>query len=134
LYANEPSKTQSIIRELLSENYFNTPLGLNGNDDCGQMSAWFIFNSLGFYPVNPASAEYLVGTPKFDKISIKFPQSNEELTITSNDSYNNIYVKSVTIDNDQLSTPVITHKQLLSMKNLNFNLEIEPQTWGVDTL
>lgn len=134
LYANEPSKAQSTIRGLLTDNYFNTPRGISGNDDCGQMSAWFIFNSFGFYPMNPASAEYMVGTPKFDKITIKLPQSQEELTITSNDAYNNIYVESVQIDNNQLIIPVITHKQLLAMKSLNFNLNNEPQQWGVDTL
>ncbi|KAG5643250.1 hypothetical protein DXG03_001300, partial [Asterophora parasitica] len=66
-------KTQTRVREIAQANYNNTPTGLSGNEDCGQMSAWYIFSALGFYPVNPVSGEYVVGSPFFDKITINLP-------------------------------------------------------------
>ncbi|KIY52765.1 glycoside hydrolase family 92 protein [Fistulina hepatica ATCC 64428] len=66
-------KSQERIRVTAQENYNNTPEGLSGNEDCGQMSAWYIFSALGFYPVNPVSGEYILGSPFFDKISIDLP-------------------------------------------------------------
>jgi len=81
-------KSQAKVREIARENYNNTPTGLSGNEDCGQMSAWFIFSSMGFYPVNPVSGEYVVGSPLFEKISINLnPLSSittpKALTITA---------------------------------------------------
>lgn len=98
LYANNPSETQSLIRKILRNNYFNTPIGMLGSDDCGQMSSWFVFNAMGFYPVNPASGKYLIGTPLFDKMEIQLPQSEYKLEINAGPgAKEKPYVEAVTI-------------------------------------
>jgi predicted alpha-1,2-mannosidase len=134
LYANNPSKAQALIRSLLKDNYFNSPTGLSGNDDCGQMSAWYIFNSMGFYPVNPSSAEYIIGTPLFDKIEIKFPQSDAVLTIVGDGAAAKPYVESVSLDQKDLVKPVLSHADLLSASSLVFKLSSSPADWGKNTL
>jgi len=81
-YAGNPSKTQEKIWEHTPLNYKNAPDGLSGNDDCGQMSAWYIFSSMGFYPVRPGSGEYVVGSPLFPRIEFDLPDPyNNKLTI-----------------------------------------------------
>lgn len=134
MYANAPDKVQSTVRSLLQDNYYNSPIGINGNEDCGQMSAWYIFNAIGFYPVNPASAEYIIGAPLFDKVEIKFPQSEHVLTITAAGAPSNLYVKGVSVDGQQKKSPVITHKTLLHAEQIVFEMATEPQEWGKNTV
>ena len=134
LYANEPAKAQAMIRTLMKENYFNDGVGLSGNEDCGQMSAWYIFNAMGFYPVNPASAEYIIGTPYFDKMEVKLPQSKEKLTITAPGAANNMYIQSLLIDNEEIRSPVLTHEVLLKSSSMTYKMENTPQEWAKDML
>lgn len=134
MYANEPAKMQSTIRGLLNDNYFNTPIGLSGNDDCGQMSAWYVFNTMGFYPVNPASAEYMVGTPLFDKITVKFPQAENTLVISSTGARNKPYVQSFSVDGAEIQTPILKHTDLLGAQSIEFTMSDKPQTWGAGVL
>jgi predicted alpha-1,2-mannosidase len=133
-YANQPAKAQSTIRSLLSENYFNSPVGLSGNDDCGQMSSWYVLNALGMYPMNPASAEYVVSTPLFDQATVKFPQSDATLTITAKGAQSSPYVAGVSVDGVAISKPVFTHEMILSAKEIVFEMSAEPQTWGANQL
>ena len=79
-YAGAPSKTQERVRDLLDHQYDNQPDGLSGNEDCGQMSAWYVISSLGFYAVNPASGNYVFGTPLFDKATVRVG-SHQQLII-----------------------------------------------------
>ncbi len=72
-YTGHPYKTQEIIRQVFDRFYLPTREGLSGNDDCGQMSAWYIFSAIGFYPVDPASGEYLIGAPQFHEITLLLP-------------------------------------------------------------
>ena len=64
-YGGQPWKTQAKVREIAHAEYSNMPSGIDGDDDCGQMSAWYLFTALGFYPVNPASGDYMIGSPLF---------------------------------------------------------------------
>lgn len=98
------------------------------------MSAWYVFNTLGFYPVNPASAEYLIGTPYFDKVTIRLPQTEEVLTITAPGARENMYVAGVRLDGDETDSPVLKHDRLMQLKELSFEMASAPQEWGRDQL
>jgi putative alpha-1,2-mannosidase len=108
--------------------------------DCGQMSAWYIYNALGFYPVNPASGEYVIGTPKFDKVDVRFPQTpahtkiSSKLTITANGAADNQYVRGVSLNGKVLKSPILTHQQVMAGLHLDFDMSNEEQTWSVDTI
>jgi len=73
--AGQPWKTQKMVRDILLTQYNDQPNGLCGNEDCGQMSAWYVFSAMGFYPVNPADGNYYIGSPLFDKSSIKISEN-----------------------------------------------------------
>ncbi|KAK7001649.1 glycoside hydrolase family 92 protein [Favolaschia claudopus] len=128
--AGAASKTQERVREIAKANYNNTPIGLSGNEDCGQMSAWYLFSALGFYPVNPASGDYVVGSPFFDKATIHLPGHTKPLVITSAGAPNAPYVRGLSIDGKEVKSTVISHKQIATGGNLQFEMSKEPQTWG----
>jgi putative alpha-1,2-mannosidase len=102
--------------------------------DCGQMSSWYILNSLGFYPVNPASAEYLIGSPVFDKVEVQFPLAASPLTITAEGASGKPYVAGVAVDGQSIAAPVLQHKTLMQTKSLDFSMSAEPQMWGANQL
>lgn len=83
-YAGQPWRTQELTRTLLDAMYAPTPAGVIGNEDCGQMSAWYVFSSLGFYPVCPGSNEFVLTTPLFEKAVVRL-SGGRTLTITAND-------------------------------------------------
>src|SRR5690606_25236360 len=76
-YAGSPWKTQERVQQIMASMYKPTPDGISGNEDCGQMSAWYVFSAMGFYPVNPASGIYVLGSPLFEKISIDVGNSKQ---------------------------------------------------------
>ena len=132
-YIGKPWKTQEKIWEHTPLNYRNAPDGLSGNDDCGQMSAWYIFSSMGFYPVCPGSGEYVIGSPMFSKIVLKLPEPyNKTITISAKGvEQGNKYIKSVTIDGRPITKPFISHKELFACDNLVFEMSPTPTNWGV---
>ncbi|KAI0762350.1 glycosyl hydrolase family 92-domain-containing protein [Fomes fomentarius] len=132
--AGAASKSQELIRDIAKSNYNNSVDGLSGNEDCGQMSAWYIFSALGFYPVNPVSAEYVIGTPFFDKVTIDLPGANKPLVITSIGAPTKIYIKSVTINGKELDTPHLAHEDIASGGHIVFEMSETPQEWGSSTL
>lgn len=124
-YVGKPWKTQKIARELMGSLYSNTPDGLCGNDDCGQMSAWYLFSAMGFYPVAPGSGEYAIGSPIFDKVTINLraPYPNKKIKIIArNVSEKNKYVKSVSIDGKKLDKPFISHKDIVGCNEIVFEM------------
>ena len=131
-YAGQPWKTQEKIWEHSFKNYKNAPNGLIENDDCGQMSAWLIFSSMGFYPVCPGSGEYAIGVPLFSKITLNLPAPyNNRITISAKGfSSENKYIKSVTIDGKPLLKPFISHAELVKCDDLVFEMTDKPSTWG----
>lgn len=131
-YVGQPWKTQEKIWEHTPLNYRNAPDGLSGNDDCGQMSAWLTFSSLGFYPVCPGSGEYVVGSPLFEKIILDLPEPyNKNIIITARGvEEGKKYIKSLSIDGQPLDKPFISHKQLVSCDEIVFEMSEIPTDWG----
>ncbi|CDO69453.1 Glycoside Hydrolase Family 92 protein [Trametes cinnabarina] len=133
--AGAATKSQERIREVAKVKYNNSINDLSGNEDCGQMSAWYIFSAFGFYPVNPVSATYVIGTrPFFEKITIDLPNAKRPLVITSPGAPNKPYVRSVTVNGRMLDSPVLQHADIASGGSIHFEMSAEPQAWASDTL
>ena len=132
-YAGLPSKAQSMVRKgMLASGYANTPEGLPGNDDCGQISAWWLFGAMGFYPVNPASGVYMIGTPLFDQMTFNIP-NGKIFTITAVNNFPaNVYIQSATLNGNPLDVPFITWAQIQAGGELSFVLGSTPSKWAAD--
>ena len=113
-------------------NYRNAPDGLSGNDDCGQMSAWLVFSSMGFYPVCPGSGEYVVGSPLFSKITLNLPAPyNKKIRIKAPGvDEGKKYIKSLTMDGKPVTKPFIKHSDLVSCNELVFEMSDLTTDWG----
>lgn len=128
-YCGQPWKTQELIRKHTRINYRNTPDGVNGNDDCGQMSAWYIFSVMGFYPVTPGSNEFAIGAPQFPetRITLNVNGKNKTLTIKAeNLSEKNKYIREIFIDNKQLNRPFINYFDLINAETIRFVMTDKP--------
>jgi predicted alpha-1,2-mannosidase len=127
-WVGEPEKAQKILTEVIRNNYRNTADGITGNDDCGQMSAWYIFTTLGFYPVAPASGEYAIGRPFFPKavLHLTFPRQNTFTILAHHLSPENNYVKSVKLDGQLLTTPFLKYSDLFNHQTLEFEMCAAP--------
>ena len=121
-YIDKPWKTQNIIREILETQYKNEPNGHCGNEDCGQMSSWYIFSSLGFYPVNPAEGLYQFGSPIFDKATINLENGKQFKIETINNSLDNKYIESISLNGIELNKTYITHKDIMKGGTLVFTM------------
>lgn len=119
-YVNKPWKTQKIVRQILETQYKNTPKGLCGNEDCGQMSSWYVLSSLGFYPVNPAQSVYSFGSPMFEKATINLENNKKFVVETKNNSKDNIYIQSVELNHRKINRNYITHKEIMQGGTLVF--------------
>lgn len=133
-YAGMPWKTQELIHKICTEFYINTPDGLIGNEDCGQMSAWFILSSMGFYPVCPGTGEYVLGTPLFDEVTIHLENGKQFVVQTKNRSANNYYVGQTTYNGKSYSNSYLTHGMLQNGGQFQFVLSAKPNIkWGVQS-
>ncbi|MEU6657933.1 GH92 family glycosyl hydrolase [Streptomyces sp. NPDC046821] len=128
--AGQPWKTQEKVRQLAAANYANRTDGLSGNEDCGQMSAWYVLSSLGIYPVNPASAKYAVGSPFFDRAEVQLPAASRPLVITAKGAAKNPYVSSLSLNGKSVNQPVLSHADLLKGGKLRFTMSRTRQNWG----
>lgn len=124
-FVGEPWKTQAMTRTLLDEMYAPTPEGIIGNEDCGQMSAWYIFTSLGFYPVCPGSGEYALTAPLFERATVKLP-NGRTLMVTANDPAKNHYIESVTLNGVPITRNYIVFDELIGGGELHFTLSATP--------
>ena len=130
-YANKPWKTQYWVREILKTQYNTTPEGLSGNEDCGQMSAWYVFSSIGLYPFNPASGEYQIGSPIFEKTTIKVSESTYFTIIAENASDENIYIQSALLNGKEFNRTMLKHRELMNGGTLKFIMGTNPnKNWG----
>ncbi|KDQ09208.1 glycoside hydrolase family 92 protein [Botryobasidium botryosum FD-172 SS1] len=128
---NEPSHhIPYTVRDVAEKNYHALPDGLSGNDDCGQMSAWYILSSFGFYPVNPPSGDYVVGSPFFEKVVINFPGRSTPLVISSPGATENPYVKSLKLNGRPIESASLSHNELMKGGLLEFEMSATKQTWG----
>ncbi|PIP54737.1 MAG: hypothetical protein COX07_03680, partial [Bacteroidetes bacterium CG23_combo_of_CG06-09_8_20_14_all_32_9] len=131
-YAGKPWKTQETVHKIQNIFYKNSPDGLCGNEDCGQMSAWFVFSSLGFYPVTPGSNIYVIGTPFFSKSVINVGRGKIFTVIAKNISENNFYIQSAKLNGKIYNKSFIEHKDLLKGGELVFEMGAKPSAvWGI---
>ncbi len=121
-WTNDPWKTQERVRMILKNQYHPTPDGLGGNDDCGQMSAWYLFTALGFYPVAPASDRYMLGSPAI-KTAVLTLENGRTLTIEArNQSEKNVYVKSVSVNGRKLNRDFLTYADITNGGKIVFEM------------
>ena len=120
--AGQPKKTQYWVDRILQTQYNTTPNGLSGNEDCGQMSAWYIWSAMGLYPMNPASTEYQFGRPLFDKVTIHLPNGKTFTIIAKNVSKDNKYIQSVKLNGKEYTKWSLSHQELLSGGELVFEM------------
>ncbi|MBU8923228.1 MAG: GH92 family glycosyl hydrolase [Bacteroidales bacterium] len=121
-YAGAPEKTARRVRQIVDTMYRAAPDGLCGNDDCGQMSAWYIFSCLGFYPVCPGSNEYLIGVPCVEEAIIR-PAGGPEIRIVTEEYNSGVQsVRSVKLDGKLLGGPFLDHSRLMNCSKLEFML------------
>jgi predicted alpha-1,2-mannosidase len=134
-YCGQPWKTQEKVRETIERNYQNAPDGLSGNDDCGQMSAWYIFSAMGFYPVTPGTTLYAIGSPIFEKVSLTLGRPYKKGTFTviaKNQGRQNKYIQSATLNGRPLNEPFLKHSDIVSGSTLVFTMGPQPnKKWGV---
>ena len=124
-YVGQPWKTQELTRRLLHEMYAPTPAGIIGNEDCGQMSAWYVFSSLGFYPVCPGSNEFALTAPQFPQATVRLA-NGRTLTVTANNPRRNVYIAAVTLDGEPVEENFITYDRLMQGGELHFTLQPRP--------
>ncbi len=120
--AGQPWRTQELIREVFDRFYRPEPDGLSGNDDCGQMSAWYMFSAMGFYPVDPVSAKYILGAPQMPGFTLHLANGKTFTIKAQNLSREAIYVESVTLDGEPYTLPYITHEDITKGGSLVFRM------------
>jgi predicted alpha-1,2-mannosidase len=125
-WTDEPWKTQERVRMILKNQYRPTPDGLGGNDDCGQMSAWYLFTALGFYPVAPGSGQYQLGSPVVKTATLKLENGKMLKIEARNQAEKNVYVRSVTLNGKRLGRRYITHDEIVGGGTLVFEMSNAP--------
>ncbi len=131
-FVNKPHKTQEKVHQILTELYTNAPDGISGNEDCGQMSAWYILSSLGFYSVTPASNQYIIGTPLFEKATINLENGKSFTVQTNGISPENIYIKSAKLNGKNYKFSYINHEDIVNGGSLVFEMTSSPSNWAVN--
>ena len=121
-FIGKPHKTQFYANEVMNKLYSNTPEGLCGNEDCGQMSAWYVFSALGMYPVNPVDGKYWIGSPQFEKAEMQLPNGKVFTIMANNVSTDNIYSKSISLNGKTLDRSYITWDEIQNGGRLEFEM------------
>ena len=129
-FGGQPWKTQAMVRKIAAAEYGAGPGGLDGDDDCGQMSAWLLFTAMGFYPVNPASGDYMIGSPLYSRMALHLANGKVFSVEAENNSTGNIYIQSATLDGHPLTVPVLTWEQIQSGARLHFVMGPKPSAWA----
>jgi predicted alpha-1,2-mannosidase len=130
-YAGQPWKTQKWVREVIDRLYKAGPAGWLGDEDNGQMSAWYVFSALGFYPVNPGQPVYALGTPLFDRATIRLENGKSFTVEASRRAASDLYVQSVMLNGQALARSWITHAEIMNGGVLSFRLGRAPNAnWG----
>ena len=106
--------------------YFNTPSGYAGNEDCGQMSAWYVFSAMGFYPVNPANNVYAFGSPQLDYATIKLANGRTFEIVTKNAGNENMYIQKIMLNGKEYKKNFITHKDIVTGGKIEFYMGKKP--------
>ena len=122
----QPWKAQKYAAQVMHELYFNAPAGLCGNEDCGQMSAWYVFSAMGIYPVNPVSGEYEIGTPLFPETRVNLANGKTFTVLAPNVSRENIYIQGVKVNGQPYDKSYITHQQIMDGATVEFEMGSQP--------
>ena len=131
-HANQPWRTQYWARHIMDKQYNTTPNGLSGNEDAGQMSAWYVLSSIGLYPMNPASGDYEIGTPIFEKATMNLPNGKTFVITAENVSDKNFYIQSATLNDVNFNQTSISHATILKGGTLHYVMGNTPnKNWGV---
>ena len=129
-YVGQPYKTQALVDSILYSQYFADVDGLSGNEDCGQMSAWYIMNALGIYQVAPGNPVYSIGRPLFENSTVHLSNGNKFIVKANNATKENKYIQSVLLNGAPLNTPFITHEDIMNGAILEFTMGSQPSKWG----
>lgn len=125
-YADRPDKTAERVRQAMTQMYKPTVDGLCGNDDCGQMSAWYVMSALGIYPMNPVNGEYVFGSPLIDKAIVQFENGKKLIIDVKNNSKQNMYIQSVTFNGKKHQQKTLSHASLMQGGKLVFEMGSKP--------
>lgn len=129
-YIGKAHKTQKIVRQILDEQYTHLPDGLSGNEDCGQMSAWYVLSAMGFYSVTPGLDYYTIGTPIFEKATLNLENGNTFIITAKNVSKKNIYIQSATLNGKIFEHSFIKHADIIKGGNLIFEMGGTASNWA----
>jgi predicted alpha-1,2-mannosidase len=129
-FSGEPWKTQARVRQIANDYYTNTPNGIAGNEDCGQMSAWYVFTAMGFYPIDPVSGEYMIGSPLFAKLTLTLQGGKRFVISAPRNSPANLYIQSVRLNGSPLEVPIVTYRQIMAGGHLEFDMGPTPSSWA----
>jgi putative alpha-1,2-mannosidase len=121
-FSNTPKTGQKYIHKIITAFHNNTPDGMIGNDDCGQMSAWYILSTLGFYPVNAANGEFILGSPQVKSATLHLSNGKKFTIEALNFNEKNIYQEQAQLNNSLLSKPWITYAEIMSGGKLTFQM------------
>ncbi|MEM9824622.1 MAG: GH92 family glycosyl hydrolase, partial [Bacteroidota bacterium] len=131
-FINKPHKTQKRVNEILTKMYTNAPDGISGNEDCGQMSAWYILSSLGFYPVSPGNNQYIIGSPLFEKAAIHLENGQQFNIIAEQLSPKNIYIQSAQLNGKPYPYSYLKHADIMKGGLLRLQMGPNPSEWGTE--
>jgi predicted alpha-1,2-mannosidase len=130
-YCGQPWKTQALVRKIMHELYTHQPDGLCGNEDCGQMSAWYVLSAMGFYPVTPGSNIYAIGSPAFASLTLHLENGKSLVIESANFSNENVYIQTATLNGKVLPDSYFTHQQIMEGGYLRFEMGTAPnKAWG----
>jgi len=125
-YAGQPWRTQARLKQIMDTQYADRPDGLAGNDDVGQMSAWYVFTALGFYPVAPGSGEYILGRPFLPKTAMRLPNGKAFTIVADGLDDRHTYVGNVSLNGKPLQRTFLRHDEILAGGELRFTMQAEP--------
>jgi len=135
-YVSQPWKTQHTVRRIMDELYGTGQDGIPGNDDCGQLSSWYVFSAMGMYPVCPGNTTYQIGSPIFEKITLhldnQYYSGGDFVIIAHNVSKDNKYIQSATLNDEPLKRTWIKHSEIVNGGSLIFRMGSNPSNWGVN--
>ena len=130
-YVGQPWKAQFMVRRVMNELYHDAPAGLSGNEDCGQMSAWYILSALGFYEVCPGSDHYDIGSPIVDKAIIHFENGKSFTIKANNNAKGNVYINSAKLNGANYTKSYFNYNDIANGGELELNMSAEPnKNWG----
>lgn len=132
-YIGRPDLVARYLRQVFDTQYGIATDGLCGNDDCGQMSAWFLFSAMGFYPVNPCNGEYVLGAPQFEKVTVRLPEGKTFTVLAKGLSECNKYVQCVKLNGKPMEGFILRHEQIMAGGTLEFTMGSVPRkVWKAD--